>query len=174
MLVQQLRLENTAFGKTLLEQQEQQEAVVQEVAQEVQALGEQAQRSDFLDLAWKYAGDNDRLQALVGLVRPVFDYQFFQELTVAIGQEPAANRKPLEGLRDKLLELTEIIDQQAQRQVQVAVNLLQALVNAPEDQQALLLQENLPLINDTFMAVLTANIQEAERRHDLMAVSGLK
>ena len=32
---------------------------------------------------------NEYLQALAGLVRPAFDYQFFQELTSKIEQAPA-------------------------------------------------------------------------------------
>ena len=58
--------------------------------------------------------DDERLQALVGLARPAFDYSFFQDLSVKIGQAPAEARAGLEALRDKLLELTAIIDQQTQ------------------------------------------------------------
>jgi hypothetical protein len=171
---QQVLLQFSTLGKELVEQQAKQEEVVEEVAREVQALGAQAQRSDFLALARKYMDDGQRLQALVGLVRPVFDAQFFQELTVAIGQEAASERPKLEALRDTLTQLTEIIDQQSQMQVQQAVSMLQAMLNMPLEALDDTLRDNLPLINDTFMAVLTANIQEAERRQDTASATRLR
>lgn len=171
---QQVVLQYSTYGKQVIQQQAEQEAVIAEVAQEVQALGEQAQRSDFLNLARKYASDENRLQALVGLVRPAFDNQFFQDLTLVIGQAPADERAGLETLRDKLLEFSSMIDRQQQAQVQVAVQMLQAMINLPPEQLDLVIRENLPVINDTFMAVLTANIQESERRGDVNASGRLK
>ncbi|MBC8098206.1 MAG: CpXC domain-containing protein [Armatimonadetes bacterium] len=172
--VQQVLLEFSSFGKGLLEQQAQQASYAEELAQEVEVLGEDATRADFLALARKYADDNGRLQALVGIVRPVFDAQFFEELTVGIGQAPSAERADLETLRDKLMELTQMLDEQTQRQVQSAVGLLQALLNTDPAELDAHLQDSLPLINDTFMAVLTANIEEAERRRDQTAMSRLR
>jgi hypothetical protein len=120
----------------------------------------------------RYADDEERLQALVGLARPVFDYTFFQELSVKIGQAPAEARDGLERLRDRILELTTIIDQQTQAALREAAELLQELIAAPNLDQAI--AENIGLMDDTFMAVLTANIQEAERRGDLNASARLK
>jgi hypothetical protein len=174
ILTQQAVVENSTVGKQVIEQQAKQEEIVEEVAREVQALGSQASRSDFLTLARKYAEDSPRLQALVGLARPVFDNQFLQELTVAIGREAAAERPKLEALRDRITELVALIDQQSQMQVQAAVNLLQAMLNMSADELDATLHESLPLINDTFMAVLTANIQEAERRKDANAITRLR
>ena len=83
----------------------------------------------------------------------------FEELSVKIGQAPADQRDGLEGLRDKLLELTTIIDQQTQAALQEAAGLLQEIVTAPDLDQAI--AENMVLLDDTFMAVLAANMQEA-------------
>ncbi|MBC8172086.1 MAG: hypothetical protein H7X77_10450 [Anaerolineae bacterium] len=174
LATQQFVLEYSTYGKQVLQQQAEQEAVIAQVAQEVQAMGEQANRNDFMNLARQYAGDENRLQALVGLVRPAFDNQFFQDLGLVIGQAPADERAGLETLRDKMLEFASMIDRQSQAQVQVAVQMLQAMISLPPEQVDLVIRENLPMINDTFMAVLTANIQEAERRGDLNASSRLK
>jgi hypothetical protein len=133
----------SSYGQELLEQGRVQEEIVREVADAVNALGQKAQRADFLNLAFQYADDDQRLQALVGLIRPAFDATFFQELTVEIGKAPADQRGRLETVRDKLLELTALI-------------------------------ENLPLVDYTFMQVLSANIQEATRRADLNASARLK
>jgi uncharacterized protein YqiB (DUF1249 family) len=174
MLTQQVILEVSSFGRQLMEQQARQEAMVEEVAGEVQAMGAGAKRSDFLALARKYADDTMRLQALVGVARPVFDNQFFQELTVAIGQEAAAERPALEALQDRLKQLIEIIDEQTEMQMRAAANVLQALLNVPPADLDETLRANLPLLNDTFMAVLTANLQEAERRKDMNALARLR
>jgi hypothetical protein len=59
-------------------------------------------------------------------------------------------------------------------QVQQAVSMLQAMLNMPLEALDDTLRDNLPLINDTFMAVLTANIQEAERRQDTASATRLR
>lgn len=155
----------STYGQQMLEQAEVQETVVQAVAEELDALGEDVTRADFVTLAVGYAGDDQRLQALVGLARPAMDYEFFQELTLRTGQAPAEERAVLEGLRARLLELTSIVDQQAQMAVQGAVQFLQLLVNSP--QPAELIRSNIDQIDDTFMSVLVANVQEAQRRGDV-------
>lgn len=173
MMLQQYLLADSTFGQSVVAQTQQQEATVQQVAADLNALGEKATRADFLNLAAQYAEDDQKLQALVGLARPVFDYQFFQELTAHIGQAPAEERDAWEALRERLLELTSAVDQQAQAVVQGAAQLLAAMVNAGENLDALI-QESLPLLDDTFLAVLQANIQEAERQKNIEASAQLK
>jgi hypothetical protein len=172
MHMQQIVAEYSTFGQQLIERSRLQEAVIAEVSEELEQLSENATRDDFLELALGYADDEQRLQALVGLVRPAFDYTFFQELSVKIGQAPADFRASLETLRDKLLELTAIIDQQTQAALREAAGLLQELLGAPNLDEAIV--QNVAYFDDTFMAVLTANIQEAERRADLSASAKLK
>jgi hypothetical protein len=170
--LQQIVASLSTFGQELIEKSRVQEEVVAEVASELEQFGESATRSDFLNLAIRYAGDDERLQALVGLARPAFDYTFFQELSVQIGQAPADERDQWEALRDRLLELTSIIDQQTQAALREAVSVLQEIVTAPDIDQAV--RDNIPLLDDTFMAVLSANIQESERRGDINASVKLK
>ena len=172
LLIQQEVAERSSYGQRVLAQQAQQEENVREVAEDINALGKQAQRSDFLELAIRYADNDQKLQALVGLVRPAFDYTFLQELTVKIGQAPAADREALEALRDRLLELTAAVDQQAQLALRQAAGLLQAILTNPNPDEVI--AANISLIDDTFMAVLAANIQEAERQKDIKASARLK
>ena len=170
--LQQAVAEFSTFGQQMIENSRLQEEVVAEVAAELEQFGEDATRDDFLNLALRYSEDDQRLQALVGLERPAFDYTFFQELSVKIGQAPAEARDSLEGLRDHLLELTAIIDQQTQAALREAACLLQEIITAPNLDQAV--AENMGLFDDTFMTVLSANIQEAQRRGDLNASAKLK
>lgn len=164
--------ELSSFGQQLVQAQQAQEAVVREVAETIEALGENANRDDFVKLAVQFAQDDARLEALVGLVRPVFDYQFFQDLTVIISKAPATERDALEGLRDKLLELTAMIDDQAQAALQQAVAFLQQLVTSPDPDE--LIRANADMIDDAFMTVLDANLQEAQRRGDQNATLRLR
>ena len=172
MQMQQIIAELSTFGQQLIERSRVQEEVIAEVAAELEQFGEDASRDDFLGMALRYANDEQRLQALVGLARPAFDYTFFQELSAKIGEAPAEARPGLESLRDKLLELTAIIDQQTQAALREAAGLLQDLLGAPNLDQAI--AANIGLLDDTFMAVLSANIQESERRGDLNASARLK
>lgn len=172
LMVQNRVAELSTFGKELIAQSQMQEEVVREVGQALDNLGQQAQRADVLNLVIQYAGDDQRLQALVGLARPALDYGFFQELTQRIGQAPAAERDQLEELRERLVELTAIIDQQSQMVLQNAVKLLQAIANSPNPDE--LIRANLDMIDDTFMAVLSANIEEAEKRGDVNSGVRLK
>ncbi len=164
--------ELSTFGRQLIEQEINQEVAVRDVAEAINVLGENAQRSDFVDLAIQYARDDQRLQALVGLVRPAMDYEFFQELTARIGQAPTAEREAFEALRDRLLELTAMVDQQTEMVLQGAARLLQTILASddPDD----MIRQNLPAFDYTFMQVLAANIQEAERQGDVNAAARLK
>jgi hypothetical protein len=164
--------EFSTFGQQMIQQEQAQDEIVAEVAEAINQLGEEADRGDFLDLAIHYVGYDEYLQALVGLVRPIFDYTLFQDLTMRIGQAPAAERDRLEALRERLLELTAAIDQQTQAVLQDAARLLQMILMSENPDQ--LIRENIPRLDYTFMQVLAANIQEAERQGDINASARLK
>jgi hypothetical protein len=172
MATQQVVIQQSSFGKELLAQREAQQAMVEVVADELETLGEGASREDFLNLAVQYIGDDIRLQALVGLVRPVLDEEFYALLDGRIATSIPEDVAGMDELRAKLIELSEIIDQQSQMRVNSAVQFLQALLGAPNLDEAL--QANAGLIDETFMAVLSANVQEAERRGDIQASASLK
>lgn len=172
VVVQDMLLAHSTFGQELAQQQAAQEQKVEEVARTIQKLGPDATREDFLKLVIEYADDDQKLQALVGLVRPVFDYQFFQMLTMTISQAPAGEREKLEKARDRILALTQTMDEQIQQTVQRTTQFLQILVNSPNPDA--LLEANADLVDEDFMAVLAANIQEAERRRDVTTQSRLK
>lgn len=162
--VQNAILPLTTFGQQALAQQREQEEVVESIAREIEDLGEEADRPEFLALARKYAGDELRLRALVGLVRPVFDYTFFEDLTNTIGKSPAAEREGLEVLRDTLMALTQEVDQQSQQALRQAAQLLQQIVNSPDIDAAI--RDYAGLIDGTFLSVLEANLQQAQRGGD--------
>lgn len=173
LYVQNRMTELTTYGQELIKKQVEQEKIVQIVSEELQALGQMATRTDLLNYVLKYRDNEDYLQAIVGLVRPALDYEFFEEVNAYIGSAPADERPALENMRDLLVNLTRLVDQQAQARVQVAVQLLQAMMNAGEELDALILG-NLPLIDDTFMSVIVANIEEMQRRGNIQVSTRLK
>jgi hypothetical protein len=164
--------ELSTYGQKLLQEQEERQEILEQVAQDIQQLGDKTTQTDFLQLAIQYVEDYDSLQALVGLVRPAFDYQFFQQLTEKIGQAPTSSRDSLNTLRENLLELTTAFDQQSALAAQNAASFIQTLVNHQEPEQLLL--QNIHLLDDTFMAVLNANIHQADRRNDTQTSTRLK
>jgi hypothetical protein len=164
--------ELSTYGQKLLQEQEERQEILEQVAQDIQQLGDKPTQTDFLQLAIQYVEDYDALQALVGLVRPAFDYEFFQQLAEKIGQAPTSSRDSLNTLRENLLELTTAFDQQSALAAQNAASFIQTLVKHQEPEQLLL--QNIHLLDDTFMAVLNANIHQADRRNDTQTSTRLK
>ncbi|MDZ4766800.1 MAG: CpXC domain-containing protein [Chloroflexota bacterium] len=172
---QQAILEHSTFGKSLTARAAMQDVMLRSVSADLDGMRADADRADLLELAIRYATDADadeKLQALVGLVRPAMDNSFFQDLTARIGQAPAAERDTLEGLRDTLTEFTAAVDQQTQMVMQNAAQFLQAVMSSPDPDA--MLRENADMIDDALMAVLTANVQELERRGDKVMAGRLR
>ena len=70
------------------------------------------------------------------------------------------------------MTLTEAIDKQTQQAMQNAASFLQAIINHAQPEE--LIRANPHMIDDTFMAVLAANIQQAEQSDNQQAVDRLK
>ncbi len=172
LMVQQRIAELSTVGQDLIKQTELQEGLVREVAQLLQSLGERPTPADVVTLVKPYAEDDDRLQAFVGLARPMFEYHFFEELTSEIAKAPADERPKLEAMRDTILQLTQMLDQQSQMQVQAVADLLRQILTA-QDPEAVV-RANLSVIDDNFMAILEMNINEAEKQGDIAASAKLK
>jgi len=157
-------IQNTAVGKDIVHIAETQEETVRAVAEEIQAMGDNMTREDFMNLVLSYADDDERLQALVGLMRPALDYTFFQELTRRLDSALGDERERLSRLRQTLLDLSSIIDQQTQLVLQRAADTLRVIANSQDLDAAI--RPRLDQIDDTFLAVLQANIRAAEQNKD--------
>jgi len=159
-------------GQDALKQAEAQEAALQSVLEDVQGLGENPTLDQFVDLVIGFAGDEDKLQAIVGLQYQAFNYNFFEALSSRIEAAQGEDRARLEALREQLTQLTDLIRQQQEALAQAAVQTLQNILNSPDMEQAV--ARNLGQIDETFLMVLSANIQAAEERQDLMLSARLK
>jgi hypothetical protein len=164
----------SSVGQRLLSDAAAQEALIRTVTNDLSALGAQPSRETLLDLAIRYAqeGIADKLEALVSLARPALDYLFFQRLTARLEAAEGAQRALLSQLRERLLTLTQAIDQQSQALVQQAAQALQAILNSGDIEAAI--RSRLDLIDDTFLAVLSANLQDAEQNGNAAAASRLR
>ena len=127
-------------------------------------------------LAMMLAADDERVvDALIIAGRPLITYSFFQMLTgradaaQAAGDAPTALR--LTTLREHILQLTQRVDQAQQAAMQQYTALLSEILSAPDVQQAV--AERAELVDQNFLSVVSANLQEAERRNATAAVARL-
>jgi hypothetical protein len=137
---------------------------VKEAIKSLQSVGKNLDREKLLDILIK-APNDDRLNALVSLTRPGLDYTFFQSLTGRIEKKTGDERKKLEGLREKLLEITRRFDQRTEEEIKRANELLNTLLAANDIQQAT--ASHIQEINDAFVQVLNQALQEANQKNDV-------
>ena len=172
LAVRDVVLNNSSAGQEALKAAEAQEAAMQAVIDAVQALGDDPTLDQFVDLVIGFAGDDEKLQAIVGLQYPAFNYSFFEALSSRVEAAQGDDRTRLEALRQRLTELADLIRKQQEAVAQAAVQTLQDILNSPDIEQGVV--RNLGRIDETFLMVLAANIQAAEQSQDLMMAARLK
>jgi phosphate uptake regulator len=117
---------------------------------------------------------DDQLEAIIGEVRPVIDYSFFEAWTEQIDQAEAAGDLAranfLTERRRVVRETVERMDQQAQEMFDRGAEILEAVLNAPDMGAAL--RERVDQIDEGFLLVLETHIAAAERagRGDMVAM----
>lgn len=113
------------------------------------------------------AADEERVvDALVMAGRPLVNYAFFQELTgrveAAEQRGDAATAARLTGLREHILQFSQRLDEAQRAAVQEYTTVLGEILAANDIQQAM--AERAAYIDQNFLSVLSANLQEAEKR----------
>ena len=154
--MQKALLQNSTFGQQARSRQDKIEAV----ARELQSLGKQLTPDKLLELVVN-ARDDDKLAAYTSLARAGMDYAFFEALTRRVDRATGDEKARLAKVRDQLLEMTQEIDKATQAQMAEASSLLRKLMDAPDLNKAI--EENIGLIDDTFLAVLSLNIEAAQK-----------
>jgi hypothetical protein len=165
--IQKQLLAETEYGRKVASQSNE----IQEAIKTLQAAGKGLDREKLLNILIEAPNDN-RLNALVSFTRPGLDYLFFQSLTERIEKNSGEERKKLETLREKLLEITRKIDQRAEEEFKRAGALLNDLLSAENIQQAA--TEHLDKINDTFIEVLNRALQDANKKNDAVLMPKLQ
>ena len=157
--IQMQLLAETEYGRTISQQANE----VQEAIKTLQVAGKKLDRNKLLDILYE-APNDDRLNALVSLTRPGLDYTFFQSLTTRIEKKTGEERKKLEILREKLLEITRKYDQRAEEEYKRASDLLNTIMAADDTEQAI--AGHIQEINDAFIQALNQALQEANSKND--------
>jgi hypothetical protein len=157
--LQKQLMAETEYGRKLASQAKE----IQGAVKTLQAAGKGLDREKLLNILIE-APNDDRLSALVSLTRPGLDYMFFQSLTERIEKKSGDERKKLEALREKLLEITRRIDQRSEEEYKRANELLNTLLAAENIQQATL--EHIEVISDVFVQILNRALQEANQKND--------
>jgi uncharacterized protein YutE (UPF0331/DUF86 family) len=155
--IQQKLLDSTTVGKKL-------KAQVQETQEAAKSLQEASQkgltRDILLDLIIN-APTEARRNALVSMARSGLDYQFFQILSARIDAATGDEMVKLSELRDKLVQMTQEIDQQVQAQVQAVHGLLEEIIQQDDIEAAA--TEAIPAVNDLFVEILRGELDLARR-----------
>ncbi len=165
--VEKAALEHTTFGQQLRREEEE----IQQALASLQQLGPGATLDQLVDLV--VAAPNEvRLQALVRLARPAMTYEFFAKLSQRIEQAQGAEKERLTRLRERLLELTQAVDQEVQARLQAAKDLLEQILKAKDWEQAVV--QALPAIDDLFLGVLEEELKAARQKGDLQRSARLQ
>jgi len=122
------------------------------------------------------SADEAALRGIIAANRSLLDYSFFQTLTGQIetaqstGEVGKADQ--LTTLRTRVLELTDEIDRETQQILEKAARLLQTILVSPDPRQAI--QDHLDDIDEAFLLVLLANVDQARAEGETQAAQVLE
>jgi hypothetical protein len=162
-------LEITPAGRQIKERQEKVRGILQ-------GLGANTTRDQLLDTilnAWQGDEGREIASALVLAVTPLLDYQFL--MTVSQRLEAATDeteRQRLDELRQLIMTVQQQQTQAQQAVVQQVQQVLQEVLQAPDLGEAL--RQYADFIDETFLSVLAANIQAAQRNNATAAARRLQ
>ncbi len=129
-----------------------------------EALKDAFTREDLIERLFSHK-DDQMLESLVAIARPVLDYQFFQALTGRIeaaqseGQSEKAEQ--LTALRTRILDLVDQLDKAAREALDRASALLEQIINSDDPKSAV--EEHVEQIDAALLTVLEANIIAAKQ-----------
>jgi len=112
------------------------------------------------------------LRGMVSVARPLLDYQFFMMLSQRVEAAQGEEAQRLNELRDRLLALTQELDQEAEAALARSVQVLRTILESPDREAAV--RERLAEIDDLLLGVLAANIRQAEAEGQAEMVADLR
>ena len=162
-------LETTDVGQQLKVQQEKVRAILA-------GFSANTTRDEVLDkvlAVWQEEEGEDLINSLIGAIAPMIDYQFLLLLTQRLeSSTDATEREHLEQLRQLALTMQEQQKAAQQEMVQQMQQVLQEVLQAPDT--AAKLREYADVIDESFLAMLGANIQAAQRNNATAAARRLQ
>jgi hypothetical protein len=158
--LQQRLLPITTTGKEL----QARSTEVEKVMNQLREAGNNLSRENLLEMVLDAESDL-QVEVFAGMARPAMDYQFFQLLSDKIDASDGEEKEELASLREKLLNLTQQIDQQFQERVQMARQNVDILLKVEENLPQVVVQ-NLQAIDDYFLQALSLEMEEANQKGD--------
>lgn len=162
-------LETTEVGKQIKVQQDKVRAILAN-------FNANTTREEVLDkvlAVWQEEESEDLINSLIGAIAPMIDYQFLLLLTQRLeSATDATEREHLEQLRQLALNMQEQQKAAQQEMVQQMQQVLQDVLQAPDI--AAKLREYADVIDESFLAMLAANIQAAQRNNATAAARRLQ
>ena len=152
-------LQESQVGKDIA----QESAEIEAARETLQNLGQDLTRGKLLELV-KEAPNLARVRALVSLARPAMDYSFLQMFSEQIEAAEGEEREKLVERRNLILQLTQEIDQYLEERAESSREILEALLQADDLEQELI--KHASQIDETFLQVLTAELEEAEKQEN--------
>ncbi|MEZ4614043.1 MAG: CpXC domain-containing protein [Caldilineaceae bacterium] len=162
-------LETTDAGKEI-------KRIQDKVREIVATLSQETTREQLLDkilAAWQGEDGDSIANGLISAVIPMLDYQFLMvvsERLEAAGDE--REREHLEALRQTILAMQEQQRAAQQQMAQQMQAVLQEVLQAPDLKAKL--QEYAEIIDESFLQLLAANIQNAQRNNSTAAARRLQ
>jgi hypothetical protein len=134
-------------------------------------------REELLDILleyWRTGSQGERIVAtILSMTRGMIDYQFLMAVSGRIDQsQDEEDRADLMELREMILELSQQQNQSRQALAQQAQAILQEVLQAPDTEAKL--REHAESIDEMFLSMLAANIQQAEEKGATFAVNRLR
>ncbi len=160
-MIQDILLKETPYGRELKVKADS----TQKALQDLQALGEKLNQESLLDLVIG-APDDTYLQTLVGLARNGMDYDFFSKLTDRINKVDDDKKAQLTEIRNKILALTEQIDLALQEQQTMRKQVLEAILQEADVEQAILKYAR--AIDESFLQLAKHELEETRKKGDFI------
>ncbi len=157
----------TDFGARVRQQTEALEAA----AKDLQGLGTTPTLDKLVDL-FTSAPSLDKVAGLTALAWQVMDYAFFQALTQHVDRADPADKERLSAIRDLALRESQRLRGAAQAEVRRSADLLQYFIQATDIPAAI--EERLPEIDESFFAILEANLEAARKSNRADVVTRLE
>ncbi len=150
--LQRVLIEETTYGKTLGVRLAAMEALRQNPTREV--LIEELVK----------AVDDETRESLIAMGRSLIDYLFFQMVTSRIDSASGEEKEKLVVLRKQVQDIRDKIDAASRAIMEEKAELINQIIssNKPEE----VARANEQEIDDVFMSMLQANMQDAQQRHD--------
>jgi hypothetical protein len=135
-------------------------------------LRDEPSRDKLLELLVE-ARQKETREMLVAFGRPLLDYMFFQSLTSEIERASGEEEKDrLTALRKEILDIRDQLDREAQAVYEARAALLRDLLTSENPKE--LARRRITEIDDAFLNVLGANLQEAHKAENEDALSALR